>query len=388
MKKKYNLTYPEQAIYLTEQFYKNTNVNSICGTAIVEAKLDFDILKKAINYVVLKNDSFRIHLVQNKQGIEQYISDYKEFDIEIIDLHGKEDVATIENNIMQNNFHLFENDLFEFKIFRFENGNGGFLLNIHHIIADAWTLGLTCRKIMNVYANLVDFETVHDVGSSYIDYINDEQKYLGSEKFSKDKAYWDKLLNDFPVSADLPSDIISQNVELSCVGERLSFIVPKPKIKQIKDFCNTYKVSIFAFLMAVYSIYIGRISNLDDFCIGTSILNRVGNIQKNTTGMFVNVSPIRLKFKENNTFVKYLNTVGKDILSLLRHQKYPYKLMLEEPDPDASLANYREILRRINSEEAYNELLNSGFKVILRDEERTQEETVKLAEEVFGLEDI
>ena len=69
-------------------------------------------------------------------------------------------------------------------------------------------------------------------------------------------------------------------------------------------------------------------------------------------------------------------------------KQFLYKLMLEEPDPDASLANYREILRRINSEEAYNELLNSGFKVILRDEERTQEETVRLAEEVFGLEDI
>ncbi|MBR3461692.1 MAG: hypothetical protein IKH20_03360 [Clostridiales bacterium] len=67
-------------------------------------------------------------------------------------------------------------------------------------------------------------------------------------------------------------------------------------------------------------------------------------------------------------------------------KQFLYKLMLEEPDPDASLANYCEILRRINSEEAYNELLNSGFKVILRDEERTQEETVRLAEELFGLE--
>ena len=356
MKKKYNLTYPEQAIYLTEQFYKNTNVNSICGTAIVEAKLDFDILKKAINYVVLKNDSFRIHLVQNKQGIEQYISDYKEFDIEIIDIHGKEDVATIENNIMQNNFHLFENDLFEFKIFRFENGNGGFLLNIHHIIADAWTLGLTCRKIMNVYANLKDFESIHDISSSYIDYIDDEQKYINSEKFSKDKAYWDKLLNDFPVSADLPSDLNSKDAELSCIGERLSFIVQKTKMKQIKDFFFFFKVSNFAFLMAVYSIYIGRISNLEDFCLGTSILNRVGNTQKNTTGMFVNVSPIRLKFKENNTFINYLNTVGKDILSLLRHQKYPYKLMLEElRKKDSSIPSLYNIVLSYQLTKANNE---------------------------------
>ena len=67
-------------------------------------------------------------------------------------------------------------------------------------------------------------------------------------------------------------------------------------------------------------------------------------------------------------------------------KQFLYKLMLEEPDPEAALANYREILRRINSKEAYEALLNSGFKVIFRDEERSQEETVRLAEEIFGME--
>ena len=44
-----------------------------------------------------------------------------------------------------------------------------------------------------------------------------------------------------------------------------------------------------------------------------------------------------------------------------------------------------EILTRINSKDSYNALKNSGFKVIFRDENRSQEETVKPAEEVFGI---
>jgi len=60
---------------------------------------------------------------------------------------------------------------------------------------------------------------------------------------------------------------------------------------------------------------------------------------------------------------------------------------LEEPDPQAALDNYREILTRICSKESYDELENSGFKVIYRDENRTQEETVKLAETLLGIED-
>ena len=66
-------------------------------------------------------------------------------------------------------------------------------------------------------------------------------------------------------------------------------------------------------------------------------------------------------------------------------KQFLYKLMLEEPDPQAALDNYREILTRICSQENYDELLKSGFSVIYRDENRSQEETVKLAEAIFGI---
>ena len=59
--------------------------------------------------------------------------------------------------------------------------------------------------------------------------------------------------------------------------------------------------------------------------------------------------------------------------------------MLEEPDPERSLENFRQCLARINSPENYAAFLNSGFKVILRDENRTVEETMALAEEMLGL---
>ncbi len=66
-------------------------------------------------------------------------------------------------------------------------------------------------------------------------------------------------------------------------------------------------------------------------------------------------------------------------------KQFLYQLMLEEPDPQAALDNYREILTRICSKESYEELERSGFKVIYRDEKRTQEETVMLAEELLNI---
>lgn len=66
-------------------------------------------------------------------------------------------------------------------------------------------------------------------------------------------------------------------------------------------------------------------------------------------------------------------------------KQFLYQLMLEEPDPQAALDNYREILTRICSRESYEMLEKSGFNVMYRDENRTQEETVHLAEEFLKI---
>ena len=66
-------------------------------------------------------------------------------------------------------------------------------------------------------------------------------------------------------------------------------------------------------------------------------------------------------------------------------KQFLYRLILEEPDPEKAMENYRNGLELINSQESYNEFLNSGFNVIKRDETRTITRTLALTEEAFGL---
>ena len=68
-----------------------------------------------------------------------------------------------------------------------------------------------------------------------------------------------------------------------------------------------------------------------------------------------------------------------------REKQFLYRLIMEEPDPEAALENFRQCLMRINTEERYDRFLNAGFPVILRDEERSIMETLALAEKALGL---
>ncbi|MCI8774980.1 MAG: hypothetical protein HFI50_13855 [Lachnospiraceae bacterium] len=69
-----------------------------------------------------------------------------------------------------------------------------------------------------------------------------------------------------------------------------------------------------------------------------------------------------------------------------REKQFLYQLIMEEPDPEYALNNFRQCLVRINSQERYDRFLHSGFHVIRRDEDRSIEQTLAIAEKAFGLE--
>lgn len=325
----FDLTAPQKSIFITEQYFKGSSINNICGVAFIHEVVNFDLLKKAINLVVEHNENFNIRLCMENNEIKQYVADYFPFDIEIVNVLTDEDLVNVENNFVKQVLDT-NSKLFDFKLFRFPNGSGGFIPNLHHLISDSWTLGLIAKEVVGTYANLVDGkEPDFSVVSSYSNYIEAEKEYIESDKFKKDKVYWNSIFDTIPEPASIPAKKSDMDT-FSCEASRITCTIPKETTESIQNFCKNANVSVFNFFMAIYAIYIGRISNLDDFVIGTPILNRCNFKEKNTMGMFINIVPYRINLQDNQTFKSFVCTIAKDSLSMLRHQKYSYQYILED----------------------------------------------------------
>lgn len=328
----YELTSPQKSIFITEQFYKGSPVNNVCGTAIMENELDFTILQKAIGIVIQNNDSFNMRLLLQNNQMKQYLSEYIPATIAIIDLSSKEELVCLEKKMTSRVFDVLKDILFEFKIFRFPDHTGGFVINIHHLFTDSWSLGLIGREVVRAYSCLIqhkDFEK--NDAFSYLNYIDSEKDYIASDKFIKDKEYWSNIYHTIPESATLPGSVtLPVSTTSSCIANREMFMISKEKLACINAFCKENSISIFNFFMAIYSIYLGRISGLDDFVIGTPILNRTNFKEKNTTGMFINVVPFRVTLQEAISFKSFVTTIAKDSIAMLRHQRYSYQHILED----------------------------------------------------------
>ena len=68
-----------------------------------------------------------------------------------------------------------------------------------------------------------------------------------------------------------------------------------------------------------------------------------------------------------------------------KEKQFLYQLMMEEPDPQAALDNYRKGLELICSQEDYDKYLNCGFEVNIRNDKLGLEVTMALIEKKLGL---
>ena len=186
-KKLYSLTNPQKSIWYLEKYYQGTNMNNICGTMTIKIPVDFEKFVLAIKQFVKQNEGCRIRLSKEHEQ-KQYIVPYKDFEIPIVEVQSNKQVEELTNEVVSKPFALYDSSLFRFVIYRFPDNHGGFIINMHHFIADSWTLGILVNEIVSIYSSFIDNAEV-DLKSltdfSYVQYINSEQEYKKSNNLKK-----------------------------------------------------------------------------------------------------------------------------------------------------------------------------------------------------------
>lgn len=329
--KMYDLTNPQKSIWYTEEFLKGTSAENITGTVIVPNKVDFTLLEKAINIFVQKSDSFRLRFIAQSANVQQYFEEYKPFSVELISVSSEKDLKALENSVASTVFDVQNSLLFTFIMVKFPDDHGGFIVNMHHLISDAWSAGLGGSEIIRIYSMLLKNENIDNISyPSFAEHIDSEIEYMNSDKYIKDRTFWQDTFKTIPEIATIPSTNPPHGESVKFKANRKQFTMPKELIEEISNFCRNNQCSIFNFFMAVYSSYIGKVSNLDDFAIGTPILNRLNVKDKHTSGMFVSTVPLRILLIENMKFRDLAKNIGTNLFSIFKHQKYPYLSILED----------------------------------------------------------
>lgn len=199
----------------------------------------------------------------------------------------------------------------------------------HHIIMDGISLNLLGNQLIDIYQKIMRGEDLAEHHRpSYLSYMEKEQQYLQSSRFQKDRSFWTETYRTVPEHLSLAER--TSHLRQSTAASRDTITLSHSLEQSIRLFCKENNISIISLFMASLYICISRLTAKKDIAIGTYYGNRGSKLEKDMLGMFVSTLPIRMTADPDAEFLSFVRSVGKEQLSVMRHQKYPYNLFVNE----------------------------------------------------------
>lgn len=360
MKECYSLTHPQKRIWYIEKIYPGTSLYNIGGPIRIKGAIDFSILEESINVLIKSNEGLRLRFVEEKGEVKQYVSNYERVKLDFIDFSIYESPEEEFNKWVEKEartpFVIESERLFKFALFKISDNDKGYFAKFHHIISDGWSINIMTEQICNTYMKLLNGEEIfNNTEQSYIEYISNEKKYLSSDRYFKNKSFWNEKYKDLPDAfLNRSSDFIE--------GKRKTFELESELSSKIKKFAADNKCSLNTFFITLYLIYLYKTTLQEDIVIGTPVLNRSGKKEKSMFGMFTSTMPFRFAIDDNISVLDTMIKINEQLMECYFNQKYPYNLLVQ--DLELKKKNYDNLFNTCVN--YYNTKLNSelsGFPI-------------------------
>ena len=284
----------------------------ICGGMLIRGEKETAEMQAAVNELYRLNDALRIRVSESDGTASQKITEYAEQNIPVLRFESKAELDSYAEKYAKTPLDFYGN-LCEVSIVVLPE-QYGLLVKLHHIIGDAWTLSLLGTQ----FNRLMNGETVE--AYSYADYVQTEEKYLKSKRYERDKAFF---IEQFKKCDEVT--YINEKQSDSLDAKRKTIVIDKEHTSLINSFAEENGTSAFMLFTAALSGYMNRTKmNAEKFYIGTAVLNRSGNKEQNTVGMFINTVPMLIELDNEKSFSENLSSVEGTALSVFRHERYNY----------------------------------------------------------------
>ncbi|UKR54136.1 amino acid adenylation domain-containing protein [Xanthomonas fragariae] len=323
------LSSPQREIWL-EQLMIGHSISSIIGVYLeIEDEIDIECFRRAAQLTVDQCEVLRTCILQevDSDGIPlQAFAGQLDMPVTVVDasmLPNREQWRdTWIQEQMEMPFKFDGTPLWRIALCRFETRRWYCVVSAHHILLDGWSMYLTIQTLSEIYNDLRAERVPRVEVRSYLDFIDQDLSYQRSTRYKKDREYW---LEKY---ATLPEPMFAENfhhansVESGC---SINFMreFPLALLDRMTVFAEMHGISPFQVSLAALYIYFSRTLQRDDVVIGVPILNRSGHQFKSSIGMFAQVTPVRMCFDSESTFLEMVLSLSKDIRRDYRHQSFP-----------------------------------------------------------------
>jgi amino acid adenylation domain-containing protein len=203
-----------------------------------------------------------------------------------------------------------------------------FFLNLHHTIADGWSIAVLAREVGELYAAALEGRPsrLPELPIQYADYARWQRRWLVAEQ-ETELAYWEARLAGEVASAELPTDRPRPAVQ-TFRGGQCRRVLPAGLTERLKRFGREESVTLFMTLLAAAQALIARHSGEPDVAVGAPIAGRQRAETEGLIGCFLNTLVLRTDTSGRPSFRELTARVRAVTLGAYAHQRVPFEAIL------------------------------------------------------------
>jgi len=342
--KAFPLSFAQQRLWFLDQLAPGSPFYNQNLAMRLPMPIDVGAFERALNEIVRRHEVLRTTFKTVDGQPLQVIVPALDVPLRLVDLtklpeeEREAEVMRLATEEAAKPFDLTTGPLVRTALLQLGAGEHAFLLTVHHIISDGWSLTVFFKELTAIYAAFREKKPspLPELPIQYADFALWQRQWLQGPVLEKQLAYWKRQLADLP-ALRLPTDrprpatpSFKGAFEVTSVSPELA--------AALRALSQREGATLFMTMLAAFKILLHRHTGQDDIVLGLPIANRNRAELEGLIGFFVNTLVMRTDLSGNPTFREALRRVKEVTLEADAHQDLPFEKLVEEVHPERDLS--------------------------------------------------
>lgn len=335
------LSFAQEQVWFLEKLHPQLNSYRFQAVLNCHGALNVEVLEASLNRIVNRHAILRTAFVAQEDGLpEQEVRSHVPFVLPREDLRflpeearEKELQRRIEEELRRP-FHLGRPPLVRWRLYQLEEQKYRLLHTEHHFVHDGWSYGVFLDELYATYSALVNGQSLSNEAepTQFSDFSIWQREAVTAGVWDRQLDYWRRELAGGPPPPLLPSDR-RLGRHRSFEGSQIRHPISERLWGELGEACSREGVTRFAWIQAVFHLFIHRYTGADDFCTGTGFANRREPRFHKMLGMAINTLPMRARFDRTATFRDLLRRTQVNLRFALDNQDLPFEAVVKDLNP-------------------------------------------------------
>jgi amino acid adenylation domain-containing protein len=335
------LSFAQQRLWFQHQLDPDRAAYHLSAAVRLRGELNVAALQQSFEAVIQRHEVLRTRFRVREGNPIQEIVAAVQLPFALTDLQSlpegdrEAEVQCLSTAIAQTPFNLEQPPLLRLHLLQLSQTEHVLLLTLHHIIADAWSMGVLIQEIKTHYQPASPPSSLPPLPLQYADFALWQRQWLQGEVLHRQLDYWKQRLQGSSPMLQLPmqsSSPIAAFQDGTC-----RFQLSPSLTAALRSLSRQQGVTLFMTLLAAFQTLLYRYTQQDDLVVGTDVANRTRQATEGLIGFFVNLLVLRTDLSGNPSFSELLQRVREVTLAAYAHQDVPFEKLVEALRPDRQL---------------------------------------------------